>query len=371
MEQSILLLGQATISMTYHRRYNILSVLNCPSQQSKEMLREEADLLQQQDKNLLGKKFRGTLFRQPNQRNKPSNCFVTRVRKNRSPFDMARQRHRGGGLEGSKNSSSKRIVLVQRDNNKVSVDINKEAVAADKVKANKKETFFKISFPHLTPTSELENVHPLTRKLISAREVPKLILAGRLKHFEEAWKILTKDSEILELVEGYKVPFNKNPVQQKIPETTHTNLDQRHQVQVEKDNMLEKGAICQTSHLKEEFLSNVFLVEKKGRGNHPAINLKHLNQFIPYQHFRMEGLFCLREMLQKDDFMCKLDIKHIFQHHLCQKICQIFIVREPLRVPLPMFWLRPSTSDIYKTFKSPYISTEANKYLSDTLTICF
>ena len=196
-------------------------------------------------------------------------------------------------------------------------------------------------------------------------------LAGRLKHFEEAWKILTKDSEILGLVEEYKVPFNKNPVQQKIKETTHTNLDQRHQVQVEKDNMLKKGAICQTSHLKEEFLSNVFLVEKKGRGNHPAINLKHLNQFIPYQHFKMEGLFCLREMLQKDGFMCKLDIKHIFQYHLCQKICQIFIVREPLRVPLPMFWLRPSTSNIYKTFKSPYISTEVNKYLSDTLTICF
>ena len=38
VEQSILLLGQATNSMTYHRRYNMLSVLNCAPQQSKEML---------------------------------------------------------------------------------------------------------------------------------------------------------------------------------------------------------------------------------------------------------------------------------------------------------------------------------------------
>ena len=79
--------------------------------------------------------------------------------------------------------------------------------------------------------------------------------------------------------------------------------------------MLENGAICQTSHLKEEFFSNVFLVGKKGGGNRSVINLKHLNQFIPYQqvwHFKMEGFFCLREMLQKDDFMCKLDIKDAY-----------------------------------------------------------
>ena len=50
-----------------------------------------------------------------------------------------------------------------------------------------------------------------------------------------------------------------------------------------------------------------------------------------------------------------------------KKICQIFIVKEPLRVPLPMFWLRPSTLNIYKTFKNPYISNEVNKYSSDKI----
>ena len=90
------------------------------------------------------------------------------------------------------------------------------------------------------------------------------------------------------------------------------NLDKRHQVQVEIDNMLEKGTVCQTSHLKEKLLSNVFLVGKKGGGNRPVIKLKHLDQFIPYQHFKMEGSFCLREMLQKDDFMGKLDMKDAY-----------------------------------------------------------
>ena len=78
-----------------------------------------------------------------------------------------------------------------------------------------------MSFPHVIPTSELENIHPLIRKLFSGKEVAKLPLARRLKHFAETWKILTKDSVTLELVERYKIPFKKNPVQQKIPETPH------------------------------------------------------------------------------------------------------------------------------------------------------
>ena len=56
-EQTVLLLGQTSNYITYFRRYNILAALNCPAQHSKEMLREEADLLQRHDRNLFGKKF--------------------------------------------------------------------------------------------------------------------------------------------------------------------------------------------------------------------------------------------------------------------------------------------------------------------------
>ena len=59
-----------------------------------------------------------------------------------------------------------------------------------------------MSLPHVIPTSKLENIHPVIRKLFSAKEVPKLPLVGRLKHFVKTWKILTKDSELLELKEG-------------------------------------------------------------------------------------------------------------------------------------------------------------------------
>ena len=48
---------------------------------------------------------------------------------------------------------------------------------------------------------------------------------------------------------------------------------------------------------------------KEGWGQQTSISLKHLNNFIPSQHFKMEGLNLLQNMLQKRDYMCQLDLK--------------------------------------------------------------
>ena len=119
---------------------------------------------------------------------------------------MTHQKHRGRALEGRKNYFSKRIVLVQWSSNKFLVYINKQA-ATNIAKTNKKENFFNMSFSHKIPWSELENVQPMLRKLFSAREISRLPLAERLKHFAETWKILTENSEILQLVEGIQNTF--------------------------------------------------------------------------------------------------------------------------------------------------------------------
>ena len=57
--------------------------------------------------------------------------------------------------------------------------------------------------------------------------------------------------------------------------------------------MPEKGAMREELHCKEHFVSHLFLVSKKGGGQPTVINLKGLNTFIPYKHFKMEGLHLL------------------------------------------------------------------------------
>ena len=58
IEQTILLLGQASNSISYQRRYSILLGIVGSPPKIKEMLREEAVLLQKHDTELFGKKFR-------------------------------------------------------------------------------------------------------------------------------------------------------------------------------------------------------------------------------------------------------------------------------------------------------------------------
>ena len=98
-------------------------------------------------------------------------------------------------------------------------------------------------------------------------------------------------------------------------------------------SLLEKRAIQKTETPREKFLSNPFLAGKKDGGNRSVINLKKLNTFIPYKHFKMEALHCLKFHLEQNDFLCKIN------HLLCNssqqtviEIREIQVVRQPLRV---------------------------------------
>ena len=58
IEQTFLMAGQSSDTVTYHRRYKLLNNLMGFSNQAKEALREKKDLLQKHDGNLLEKKFK-------------------------------------------------------------------------------------------------------------------------------------------------------------------------------------------------------------------------------------------------------------------------------------------------------------------------
>jgi len=57
--------------------------------------------------------------------------------------------------------------------------------------------------------------------------------------------------------------------------------------------LLAKEAIAETQYTPQNFVSQIFLVEKKDEGQRPVINLKGLNQFVKTEHFKMEGLHLL------------------------------------------------------------------------------
>ena len=68
---------------------------------------------------------------------------------------------------------------------------------------------------------------------------------------------------------------------------------------LEVGNILKKSAVEQVCPQKDQFLRNIFTMKKKDGGDRPVINLKELNQYIPFLHFKMESLQSLKTLLQK------------------------------------------------------------------------
>ena len=123
---------------------------------------------------------------------------------------------------------------------------------------------------------------------------------------------ITRDPKIVDIVKGYKIPFHSKPFQSKISFQPIVSREGEELVKLEVKEMLKKGAIRKVQPSKGEFVSNLFLVKKKDGGQRPVINLKQLNAYIPYCHFKMEGLQNLKYMLQKGDYICKLDLKDAY-----------------------------------------------------------
>ena len=140
-----------------------------------------------------------------------------------------------------------------------------------------------------------------------------LQVAGRLSHFLHNWEVLTTDKWVLETVKGFQVPFVGHPVQEHRPNAPIYSTELNLLIQEEVKALLGKGAVQVCSPLPQEsFYSTLFLVPKKGGQLRPVINLKKLNEWVAPQHFKMEGISTLRELLKANDWMVKIDLKDAY-----------------------------------------------------------
>lgn len=116
------------------------------------------------------------------------------------------------------------------------------------------------------------------------------------------WKQFTSDKWILETVKGYRIEFFERPMQRFIPKQISFTESESVLVQNEVDVLLVKEAIKKVQNPSDEFISNIFLVPKKDGTSRPIINLKNLNEFVEYQHFKQENLQFALELIEKDDY---------------------------------------------------------------------
>ena len=75
---------------------------------------------------------------------------------------------------------------------------------------------------------------------------------------------------------------------------------------------LSKTFIETTDHTPYEVISNIFIRPKKDGGHRLILNLKGLNQFVTYHHFKMETLQSIIRLVEKNCYMASLDLKDAY-----------------------------------------------------------
>ena len=88
---------------------------------------------------------------------------------------------------------------------------------------------------------------------------------------------------------------------------------------LEVEKLLRKGAIEEVEPCENQFLSNIFMIPKKGGERRPVVDTRDLNNFIEPVHFKMEDLSHLPSVLWRGDFMCKIDLKTCIKPFQLQK----------------------------------------------------
>ena len=131
---------------------------------------------------------------------------------------------------------------------------------------------------------------------------------GKVSQKLHNWVKITQDPWVLQTVSGYKIHFDEQPYQHQIPREIPFSPSEWLIVDNEVQKLISKGAIVPSVSEPGEFISTLFIVPKANGKYRPVINLRHLNKFVHYDHFKQETFKVVLDLLQENDFMSSVDM---------------------------------------------------------------
>ena len=136
---------------------------------------------------------------------------------------------------------------------------------------------------------------------------------GGLAQYTHNWAKITTDPWVLGQLSGHTLELLSTPTQGGAPKEFHLSQELDRKLEAEIQALVEKGAVS-IAHppMGEGFTSRMFVVPKKNGGVRPIIDLRELNKFIHWKHFKMEGIHLVKDLLQEGDWMVKIDHKDAY-----------------------------------------------------------
>lgn len=129
----------------------------------------------------------------------------------------------------------------------------------------------------------------------------------------ENWRSVTSDPVILDAIK-YKhhhieVEGGWRPVQATKPRQIKFSSGEKEIISAEITKLLSKGVIELTNHLNGDFMSTIFVRPKKDGSYRLILNLKPLNEFVSYYHFKMDNIHTLLKLMRPGCFMASVNLK--------------------------------------------------------------
>ena len=94
---------------------------------------------------------------------------------------------------------------------------------------------------------------------------------------------------------------------------SHTTFVERN-ISMEMSRLLSKGILELTHRSPGDLISNIFIRPKKGSSDRMILNLKPLNEFVDYHHFKMDTFQTALKLklIQPGCFMASVDLKDAY-----------------------------------------------------------
>ena len=78
------------------------------------------------------------------------------------------------------------------------------------------------------------------------------------------------------------------------------------------EKFFETGVIEKATHSKGEYISNIFGRPNKDGSYRLILNLKYLNEFVEYDHFKMENLKSASICMRPNCYTASIDLKDAY-----------------------------------------------------------
>lgn len=150
---------------------------------------------------------------------------------------------------------------------------------------------------------------------------PENFRGGKIKYYLDLWKELSSDPWIRNIVRGKNLfSFYEFPLQSHIPPPLHFSLRDRQAIDAAMEVFIQQHIVERAAVGSSGFCSNIFPRLKKDGSIRIILDLKHLNEYVEYLHFKMDTLKDILPLVTDNCFFASIDLKHAyFSVPVCEK----------------------------------------------------